>query len=428
MKHQKKTQIMKAFIPAILLISGMSVSLPSISYQKIDKAIVLVNDEIIFSSELEKRIQQAKSSTQNIRNENILRERVSEQLILEKLQLKIAERNNITASEADIKRGLQQTERNLRRNGITLQQFLQQQNTSRNALIKQISNEIIIKNVQQAAVKQRVKITDREIDNFLSSKEGQEWLTPKYRVGHIFLPFKKGAKGEITRNAKAVYKRLQNPSVDFGKVAQQVSKGPNAAKGGDLGSLTKEELPEIFIEKIIPLNIGDTTPPFASPAGIHILRLLTRSGAEPVIVDQFKVRHILVKSTELFTPQEAETKIKDIHNQLLKKPDFITLAEENTDDIGSKLDGGDLGWSIPGKFVPEFERVMVTTPVGKFSQPFQTQFGWHILLVEDKRQKDIFEQVKRKQVANLIGRQRFQDELQIWLQELRDNASVEILN
>ena len=190
---------------------------------------------------------------------------------------------------------------------------------------------------------------------------------------------------------------------------------------------------EILYVIVSPLGVDkyliftNITEAFFSDAGVHILALFDRKGAEPVIVTQYKVRHILVKPTDLFTDEEAQKKIQALRTQIVNGADFTTVAQEQSDDIGSKLDGGDLGWSSPGVFVPAFEKAMQNTPLNTISQPFKSTFGWHILTVEDKRSKDIFEDVKRAQVRNIIGQQRFQDELAIWLKELRESAYVEIL-
>jgi peptidyl-prolyl cis-trans isomerase SurA len=175
------------------------------------------------------------------------------------------------------------------------------------------------------------------------------------------------------------------------------------------------------------MKVGDITEPFFSDAGIHILALFDKKGAEPVIVTQYKVRHILIKPTNLFTQAEAQQKIQTLRTKIIAGADFTAIAQEHSDDIGSKIDGGDLGWSSPGVFVPAFEKAMQTTAINNTSQPFKSKFGWHILKVEGKRSKDIFDDVKRSQVRNIIGQQRFQDELVIWLKELRQSAYVEIL-
>ncbi len=404
------------------------VSSQAMAYQPIDKVIAIIGDDVIFSSELEQQVNQSKKRLE-ARGQTFSSKRLQQQLldnlILKQLQLNLAKRNKISASDEEINNAIKNASSNLAKQGISFEQHLKSQSLTLGDARKELAEDIIINKIQQGAVNQRISITDTEIDNFLNSKEGKEWLTPRFHLGHIFLPKSEGSKA--LKQANALYQQLQNRNNDFSDFARQYSKGPNASKGGDIGIQTKEDLPELFANRIHSLRVGDISQPFESDAGVHILKLFARNGAEPVVVDQYKVRHILIKEKELFTAEEAKAKIDLLYENLLAGADFAELAEIHTDDIGSKLDGGSLGWSLPKVFVPEFERVMVSTPTGTFSKPFLSQFGWHILKNDSKRRKDIFEKVKRDQVKKLIISQRFNDELQIWLQELRDNAYVEVL-
>ena len=186
-------------------------------------------------------------------------------------------------------------------------------------------------------------------------------------------------------------------------------------------------MPGLFIEQVSNLEPNQLTAPFRSNAGIHILKLIQRGGVEPVMVKRFKVRHILVKPSVLFTDKEAKTKADTIYQQLLDGADFKELAREYSEDIGSKQSGGDLSWSRPGQFVPAFEKVMQATAIGQNSEPFRSEFGWHILRVDATRTEDMFDVVKRNQVISILRQRRFQDELQQWIKELREEAYIEIL-
>jgi peptidyl-prolyl cis-trans isomerase SurA len=412
------------FIGALLICAN------SFAYQAIDKTIAIIGEDIVFSSELDKRLLQAKIRLEargSTFNEKKLRTRVLDDLILERLQLTLATRNNLSASKEEVQNALNGTQKNLQQSGLTFEQYIDLQQISKAEALQELEKEVLIRKVQQGAINQRISVTQKEIDNFLNSKTGQEWLTPRFHLGHIFLPATEKNKKHIFKEAKKIHQTLRNPKVSFRRTAQKYSKGPNAGKGGDLGVQTKDEMPELFSAKVDSLKQGDTSAPFYSAAGVHILKLFARNGAEPVIAQQFKVRHILVKASNLFTDEEAKNKIDKLYQRTISGEEFSQLAEENTDDIGSKLTGGDLGWSSPGVFVPAFETVMKKTPINKVSQPFKSQFGWHILTVEDIREKDIFETVKRQQVATILKRQRFQDELQIWLKELRERSYVELL-
>lgn len=421
----------RSSIKNILLLCILSFSSANLSAnQSIDKVIATIGEDIIFSSELQEKYNQAKAQLKEQGkkfNAERLKKQLLDHLILERLQLNIAKRNNIVASQEEIDAVIKNTKKSLRRQGITFEQYLNSRQLSLDKAIETLKKELIINKIQLGVVNQRIKITEKEVDNFLNSKKGIEWLTPKFRLGHIFLPTTEKNKSQTLKKAQELYKALQSPSYSFERLAVEFSKGPNAAKGGDLGIKKKKDLPELFIHQINTLEVGDITQPFKSDAGVHLLKVIEQHGAKAVIAEQHNVRHILIKATELFTDEEAEAKIKQLHTQILNGKDFSDAAKENTDDTGSKLSGGHLGWSSAADFVPNFAKMVRTTPVGEISKPFKSRFGWHILRVEGKRQKDIFEEVKRKQVVKLLRRQRFSDELQIWLKELRANTYVEIL-
>ncbi|ODS23755.1 hypothetical protein AB835_07170 [Candidatus Endobugula sertula] len=406
------------------------VSVQSHAYEKIDEIIAIVGDHVIFSSDLKRKINQIKvrlraQGEPNDFNDKILGERVLDSLIAARLQLNLAEKNHIIATDTEIDTALVKTKRGLEARGVAFEEYLSSQELTLNGARKELEEELIIEKIQQGVINQRTSVTEREIDNFLDSKAGKEWLTPRFHLGHILL------KGDNTKtvlaHAKRIYKALQESPHQFKKLAEQYSRGPSASKGGDLGMQKKSDLPELFIQKIQTLKVGDITQPFKSNAGVHILQLFNRQGAEPVFVKQYKVKHILVKPTELFSEQEVIDEINVLYQRLISGESFPTLAQEHTDDIASKLKGGDLGWSTLQQFVPEFAKTVEDTPIGTISKPFKSPFGWHILVVEDQRIEDVFESAKRNQVTKILQRQRFNDELQIWLQELRDNTYVDIL-
>ena len=404
------------------------------NYQKIDKIIAVIGEEdIIFASELERQIKQTQArlaTTGKKTSPKDLESQALEHLILQHLQLKLAKKNNIQVSQEEIDSALEKTQAGLAARNISLEDYLNSQNLSINAAKKELEKELLVQKIQQAAINQRMNITEKEVVNFLESKAGKDWLTPRYQIGHILLPYdnsNNAHKKSVLNNAKKLYKKIIASNNSFQEFAQKYSKGPNAAKGGDLGIKTKDQLPPLFYNKISTLKEGDISQPFTSNAGVHILKLHSRNGAEPVFVEQYKVRHILIKVTDLFIDSEAEKKINTLYQALQKNADFATLAQEYSDDIGSKLNGGDLGWAITNKYVPEFARTIVNTPINTYSKPFRSQFGWHILKVEGKRTEDIFDTVKVAQAAKLLRRQRFNDELQIWLKEIRSNTYVDIL-
>lgn len=402
----------------------------SSAYQSIDKVIAIIGDDIIFSTELDRRLAQAKVRAEargrsiNLAN---AKEQILEGLISERLQLNLAQRNNIRTTEAEVESAIARTKTRLEENAVSFDNYLSAQGLTLSDAKKELEKELIIDKIQQGVINQRINISKREIDNFLVSKAGKEWLETRYQLGHILLSTNTISQEKALSQANSLYESLKDPNTEFKKIAARYSKGPNASKGGDLGTKKKAELPELFVQQVESIAIGEITQPFTSNAGVHILKLYQKQGAESILVEQNHVRHLLIKVSELVTDDEAQDKINQLYQRILNGEDLATLANEHTEDIGSKLNGGDLGWSNPGQFVPEFEKIVNQSSIGELSQPFKSTFGWHILRVEDRRTQDMLETVKRNQVGKLLRQQRFQDELQIWLKELRSNAYVEIL-
>jgi peptidyl-prolyl cis-trans isomerase SurA len=209
-------------------------------------------------------------------------------------------------------------------------------------------------------------------------------------------------------------------------VAIAESDGPTALNGGDLGWRKTSDLPSLFVDILPDLEKGQVSEPARSPAGFHILTVYDKRGGEQQTEQQSKVRHILVKPSAILSDEEAKAKLEKLRQRVLNGEDFAALAKEHSEDIGSMLSGGDLGWSRPGMFVAEFESVMAKMKEGEISEPFRSQFGWHILQVQERRQEDITDDVLRDKAARILTSRRFEDELQIWLREMRDEAYVDI--
>lgn len=401
----------------------------SYSLDLLDKAVAIVEDDVILESELRRRLNHVYFFTPQARNEDKqeLEAQILDQLIDEQLQQQLAKRANVQVSDQEVQIAMSDFTRRLQANNQRFSEYLNTLGISESQVIERVRTDLVIQKVQQGSLNQRITITPREIDQFLESRAGQEWLQPRFNLGHILLPFNLSPENEddLAAQANNLREQLVAADIDFRQAAQENSKGPNASRGGDLGWGTPQTLPELFVQQVSRLKPGELTPVFRSNAGFHILKLYQRSGAEPVLVERSKARHILVKTSELFTDAEAQVKINGIYEQLQNGADFIALAKKLTDDTASKLSGGDLGWSTPGQFVPAFEQVMNSTAVGEMSKPFRSQFGWHVLKVDDRRVEDMFDNLKRNQVRNILRSQRFQDELQIWILELRERAFIQ---
>lgn len=399
----------------------------------LDRVAAVVDDDVVMESELNAQVQSITARMQaqgaQVPPRDVLEAQVLEHLIVQQLQLQMAERAGVTIEDAELNQALQQM---MVANNLTPQQFeaqLAAQGMTPAELREEIRRELTINRVQRGVLNNRIEITDHDVDSFLASKEGQFWNAPDYRIGHILIPVSgsasEAAVKEAQQRAEDIYRQLQS-GADFGQLATTYSAGQFALEGGDWGWRKPTELPELFAQQLADLKVGDVSKPFRSGAGFHILKVKDQRGDEQAVVEQTKVRHILLKPSAILTDEQARQKLLDIREKVLAGADFGALAKENSDDIGSMLAGGDLGWSLPGQFVPEFEKVMHETKVGEVSMPFRSEHGWHILQVEDRRQQDMSERVIRNKARNLLRQRRFEEELPVWLQEIRDEAYVEV--
>jgi len=264
----------------------------------------------------------------------------------------------------------------------------------------------------------------------LRSAAAQFWISPDYRLGHILISLPQSPSPEQIKEAEEkseeIYQKLQK-GASFEELAIAESSGSAALKGGDLGFRKSAELPTLFAEIAPTLEKGQVAEPARSQAGFHILKLIDRRGDTKQIVAQVKARHILMKTSAVLTDAKAQAKLVQIRQDLIAgKVKFEDMAKEYSEDIGSKLSGGDLGWSEPGIYVAQFGKVVRELPVNQLSEPFKSQFGWHLVEVTGRRDEDMTKEAIRMKARELLTSRRLEDETQVWLQEMRDDAFIEI--
>lgn len=399
----------------------------------LDKIVAVVNDEVVMASELETRTNdiyaQIQAKGTNVPSKEAIVPQVLERLILERLQLLKGRQVGIRFNDAEIN---QTMENMAKQQGLTLNQLVEkahQSGVKLSTIRQQVRDEMIIRRVQEGIINRRVTITDQAIDNFLNSEEGRSSTSPNVHLGHILIPLSAGAPRDdvalVQEKVSNIYRQLEKGE-SFESLAIANSSGQNALQGGDLGWRKTAQLPSLFITAIEDLSPGQVSQPIRSDAGYHLLKLYERRGASGQKVQQHLARHILLKPTEIRSDEETLKAINELKARIESGEDFAALAKEYSEDIGSAMSGGSLGWSVPGQFVSEFEKTMNTIEINQVSEPFRSQFGWHILQVTDRRKQDFSDNIKRSQAKNILKQRRFQEELQIWLQEIRDEAYVEI--
>ena len=399
----------------------------------IDRVVAVVDSGVIMESQLNSRVEEILIRLKNDKAElpplNLLEEQVLDRLIIEEIQLQLADRAGIKISDSELNQTLSRVSS---QNNLSLEEFrlkLEAEGTSYKSFRDTIKKELIIQRVQRGKVGAKIDISEQELENFINSEEGRTQLAEQYNVQHILLSVKSGLSEieieAIENEAVSLLERLENGE-SFEKLAASYSAGQKALEGGFLGWRTSAELPSLFAEVVTGLTVGEVAQPVRSGAGFHILKLTEKRGNTVKFLDQTLARHILVQPSEIRTENQAEILINDIFKRLKEGEDFKQLARQFSEDPGSKMDGGELGWSNPGDYDPAFEMTLNATKIGQLSEPVKSSFGWHIIEVMDRRNEDVSQEEQKNRAYQIIFKRKFDQELQSTLIELRAEAYVDI--
>lgn len=399
----------------------------------LDQVVAIVNDDIVLQSELDERTalvhEQIQAQGAQAPATDVLRQQVLERLIMDRIQLQIGDRQGIRVSDQELNAAMQ---RIADQNNMSLAQF-------REALIaegrdyaqsrEQIRQEILLSRVQQANVNRRINVSEQEINNFLANNQAADKV--EYLLSNILISIPQSASPELIQRAQdeadRIYQQLQN-GADFQQLATANSDASNALQGGDLGWRARTELPADIASAVSPLQNGQVSAPVRTPAGFHILQLRDKRGEQKTLIEQTKVRHILISPSEVRSESQAQQLAQEIYNRLQNGEAFADLARQYSDDPASGSQGGELGWTQAGQMVPEFEQAMDETAVGSISQPFLSRFGWHILQVEERRTQDFADEMRESTARNAIRKRKYNEELDNWLREIRAQAYIERKN
>jgi|TARA_X000000368_G_scaffold109241_1_gene85011 peptidyl-prolyl cis-trans isomerase SurA len=417
---------------SFILLGALSLNINA-KIELLDRVVAVVDSGVIMETQLNSRVEEVLKRLQSNKAElpplNLLEEQVLDRLIIEEIQMQIADRAGIKISDSELNQTLA---RIASQNNLSLEEFrvtLEQEGDSYKVFRQTIRKELIIQRVQRGKVGSRVDISEQEIENFINSEEGRTELAEQYDVQHILISVEGGLNETetiaIKQKAQDVLKRIEEGE-SFEKLAATYSSGQKALEGGFLGWRTSAELPTLFSETVSSLKIGETSDLIRSGAGFHILRLNDKRGNTVKFMDQTLARHILVQPSEIRTEKQAELLIKDIHKRLLDGEDFKQLARQYSEDPGSKMDGGNLGWANPGEYDPAFEKTLNATKIGEIASPVQSSFGWHVIEVLDRRNEDVSQEQQKNRAYQIIYERKFEQELQSTLIELRAEAYVDI--
>jgi peptidyl-prolyl cis-trans isomerase SurA len=295
---------------------------------------------------------------------------------------------------------------------------------------EQLRRELKMARVEKGIMRNRIEISEQEIRNFLESELGEVVTADDLRLAHILIPLTEDASKEQIEQVRATAQDLVdqiNAGADFQTLAVERSAGQNALNGGDLGWRKIAQLPTMFADTAKAMKAGEVQGPIESGSGFHLIKLLETRGAHAEgQIPQVKVRHVLIQPSEIRTDQEAQELAESLHSEIVGGRDFEEIAKLYSDDPGSALSGGDLGWNRLGTFVPEFEAKMKEGELNELSKVFKTQHGYHFLEVTGRRTEDFSERFRMGQAENYLRTQRFDEELENWIREIRDEAFVEI--
>ncbi|MBS7664208.1 peptidylprolyl isomerase [Pseudomonas lalucatii] len=398
----------------------------------LDRVVAIVDNDVIMQSQLDARVREVQQTIAKrgaaVPSENVLDDQVLERLIIENIQLQIGDRSGIRITDEELNQALGTI---AQRNGMSLEQFraaLAQDGLSYADARDQVRREMIISRVRQRRVAERIQVTDQEVQNFLASDLGKLQLSEEFRLANILIPVPEAASPSTIqaaeRQAQDIYQQLQQ-GADFAQLAIARSASETALEGGEMGWRKAAQLPPPFDAMLGALGVGEVTQPMRTPGGFIMLKLLEKRGGGAQVRDEVNVRHILIKPSEIRSEAETKRLIERLHQRIQAGEDFAELAKSFSEDPGSALNGGSLSWIDPGVLVPEFREVMSNTASGELSKPFQSPYGWHVLQVMGRRATDSSAEFREQQALNLLRNRKYDEELQTWLRQIRDEAYVE---
>ena len=417
------------------LAPALSAAAPQRTISDIDRVAVVVNDDVITASELDQRLRVTKKQLAlekiNTPPDAVLKKQLLERMVLEQLQLQLAAQTGIRVSDADVDRAFETI---ARRNNLGPEEFrkaLMQKDMDIAAYRNQLRDQLTIQQLLEREINNRVIVTDNEVSNFLENSQSRAGMDVSYQLSHILIGIPESASPEAIqaarKRAEDIHRQLSE-GADFEQAAVSHSQGADALKGGNLGWKKAGELPELFLDPLKNLPVGGITAILRSPNGFHILKLNNKRGdAQTEAVTQTHVRHILLRPSEILSPQDARNKLLGLRERIQNGEDFAALARAHSDDAGSAANGGDLGWASPGQMVPEFEKAMNALKPNQLSDPVRSSFGLHLIQVLDRRNHDVTQERVSAAARQQIHARKADERYEQWARQLRNEAFVEYL-
>jgi peptidyl-prolyl cis-trans isomerase SurA len=400
--------------------------------EMLDRIAAIVNDGLVLKSELDvqmdsvtKRLQEQKVE---LPSQSVLRQQVLDRLVVQEIEMQRAKHVGMTISDEQLNSALQEISS---RNKIPFDQLptaLSAQGIDYKAYRESMRKEMTLSTLRQRDVIAHITVTPHELEQYLARQQSAA-SNDEFNISHILLSLPAAATPQqledISRKAQDLAARAAKGD-DFGQLAIANSNSQTALDGGSLGWRKGGQLPQFIVDLVVTMKPGQVSQPVRTPSGFHIVKLNERrSGEAQVIINQVHVRHILMKPNELDDDATVREKLAKLRDRIEKGEDFAGIASVSSEDPGSAPDGGDLGWSGPGTFVPEFDQAIADLKDKEISEPFKTRYGWHIVQMLGTRTYDSTDDVRRQKAYAAIRESKADEETELWLRRLRDEAFVE---
>lgn len=397
----------------------------------IDRIVAVVNDGVVLSSDLERMLTTTRKQLQDrkiaLPPDSVLREQVLERLILTRVQTQRAQEAGIRVDDRELNEVLGNLAAQNKMNLTQFAEAVRLEGMDYLFLREQIRDEILVNRLRSREIDNRVLVSDKDIDLFLANQSRLE--QSEYRLSHILVAVPDGANTENRKRLRAKIDALRTRLLageEFAQIAIAGSDGQQALTGGDLEWRTGEQLPELFANAVLRLKLGEVSGVLENPAGFHLIKLTDlRGGSVRKTVEETRSRHILLIPNAIRNEEQTRQQARELYDRIKKGEDFAALAKKLSDDPGSKVGGGDLGWQPAGVFAPEFEQAINALKPQQTSTPFRTNFGWHIAQVQERRTRDATDETRRARARTAIQNRKATEEYDLWLRRLRAEAYVE---
>lgn len=422
------------FMATLVALTALVSVTANAELKRLDNVAVIVNDGVILEGEIKSIIADVKAkaalANQVLPSDKALRAQAIDKLVLTSIQLQMAERMGIQISDAHLDSVLQSI---AERQSTSVDEFRQKlESTGENfeRYREQLREEIALNEVVRANVRRRVNVSDQEIDSLVNVIE-QQTSKEEYQIGHILIAVDSDATQTEVQERREVANKvieLLNEGSDFKQVAIASSSGIKALEGGDWGYMSVNEMPSLFSKNVKGQPKGSLHGPLRSGAGFHIVKVLDVRGRQTVEIKEVNARHILLTPSIILSEEKAKNMLSQFVRDVKEgKADFAELAKEHSEDPGSALRGGNLGWANPDIYATQFKETLAGLEVGEYSAPFRTQFGWHVVQLVETRTADTTEQSKKDRAYQIIFKRKFAEEQESWLREIREQAFIEVI-